>query len=61
MTSARAPMTRISERLASGKPGAVNGLEAAFVVWASADEIAQKGRLKTAARINVGFMPTLYG
>lgn len=54
-------MTRISERLASGKPGAVNGLEAAFVVWASADEIAQKGRLKTAARINVGFMPTLYG
>jgi hypothetical protein len=31
------------------------------VVWASADEIAQKGRLKTAARINVGFMPTLCG
>lgn len=50
-------MTRISERLASGNAGAVNGLDAAFPVWASADEIAQKGRLKTAARINFDFMP----
>ena len=59
MTRAKAPRTRISERPASGKAGAVNGLDAIPPVWASDDDTAHMGWHKTAARINFDFMPTL--